>query len=79
MILNLEDLEKIFTIYHGCNEDYLNSKTVVRDQISNVPTLKQNSLFFTCYDDSVYESILEDQKKEFAKMTRDKKKWLYSH
>lgn len=78
MVLGLEELEKIFTIYHGGNEDIFRSASIIRDQKSEIPTLKKDALFFTCYDDSVYESVLDDMKKEFGKLTRDKKKWLFA-
>ena len=60
MILGLEELEKIFTIYHGGNDDYFKSTSIIREKKSAIPNLNPNSLFFTCYDDSVYESVLDD-------------------
>lgn len=75
--LNLEELEKIFNVYHANSESFFKSKAVLRDNNSSIPTLKEKALFFTCYDDSVYESVLDDLKREFVSHTKDKKKWIY--
>jgi hypothetical protein len=65
VVLGLEELEKIYSVYHGSgnNNDFLQSKAVLREKNSNIPLLKEESLFFNCYDNSVYESVLDDLRK----------------
>ena len=51
---------------------YFDSKTILKEKGANIPYLKPGSLFFTCYDDNVYESVLDDLKKEYKKFYKDK-------
>ena len=62
MVLGLEELEKIYQFYHGTNNenDFIKAKSIIRDKNSSIPLLGKESLFFTCYDDTVYESVLDD-------------------
>ncbi len=34
-------------------------------------------MFFTSQDDTVYESVLDDLRKEHGKLTKENKKWMY--
>jgi hypothetical protein len=55
------------------------SSGIKREKGSIIPVLNKNSLFFTCYDDHVYESVLDDQRKEYIKLSNDNKPWLYGN
>ncbi len=73
IVLNLEELERIYKIYHGSSSHkYFESKTIVKEQDASIPHLKQGSLFFTCYDDNVYESVLDELKNEYKQYYKDK-------
>ena len=77
--MGLEELEKIYSIYHGDGKtnNYFVSTNIQRDKNSGVPILGQHSLFFNCYDDSVYDSVLDDQRKEYLKIIKESKIWHY--
>lgn len=75
VVLGLDELERIFQAYHGdkTSSNYFQCKTIERERKSNVPLLERQSLFFTCFDDNVYESVLEDLKKEYTENGKDSK------
>ena len=75
----MEELQAIYNNYYGNNEgsDYFKDNKILRDNNSNIPVLKKEALFFTCYDDSVYESVLDDMKKEYSKYMKESKPWHF--
>ena len=74
-MLNLEEMEKIFALYH--TDPFFKAKSILRDNNSCLPTLKERSLHFTCYDDTVYESVQDGLTKEYLSQIKENKKWMY--
>ena len=79
IVLNLNELDKIFAVYHSNqdNASFLKTKGILREKNSMLPTLKEKAIFFTCQDDTVYESVLDDLRQEHTKMTKENKKWMF--
>jgi hypothetical protein len=79
LILGCEELQKIFDVYHQVDSNDFNmSTTILREKKnSQIPVLKVRSGFFKVYDDSVYESVLEEIQNNFKKLTQEDKKWHF--
>ena len=78
LILGSEELQKIFNVYHqGDSNKIFSSTSVLREKNSQIPVLKEKSGFFKCSDDSVYESVLDEIKKEHAKHIKEPRKWHF--
>jgi hypothetical protein len=74
----LEELEAIYKNYYGnetAGNSYFKDTGILREKNSAIPVLKEHALFFNCYDDSVYESVLDDLKQEYARMMKDRSAW----
>lgn len=59
---------------------YFKDKRILRDDKnkSKIAVLGKDSLFFSCYDDNVYESVLDDLRRDYINKTKNNPKWLYN-
>ncbi|CDW88748.1 UNKNOWN [Stylonychia lemnae] len=78
VILALEELDKIYSVYHEGKDAnmFLKASTIIRDKNSAIPVLKEKAMFFNFNDDSVYESVLEELRNSHIRITKDNKKWM---
>ncbi|CDW78921.1 UNKNOWN [Stylonychia lemnae] len=64
--LQLEELEKVFQMFHPNQQSFGDCE--IQDEITRdtlIPHLTMNSMFFNCYSDDIYDTILEDLRNHY--------------
>lgn len=64
--MKLEELEKVYEMFHPITQSFADCQIheqVTRDTI--IPHMSMESMFFTCYSDDIYDTILDELKNNY--------------
>lgn len=72
--LSLEELEKIFDLFHPKPQNFEDCEIRDSHRLTCIPHMTMNSMFFACYSDEIYDTILEDLRENYINLCNE---WLF--
>lgn len=75
--LQLEELEKVFEMFHKVDSTYGLGQSFGECQLTEqpgttvVPRMTVDSMFFQCYSDDIYDTILEDLRDHYMQLCNE--------
>ena len=67
--LHMEELEKVYEMFHSRPQSFADCQ--IRDTHTIVPSMTVNSMFFQCYSDDIFDTILEDLRDHYTTLCNE--------
>lgn len=71
MTLELEELEKVFMLFHSKQQSFEESEIQEGRNVTVVPHMSMESMFFNCYSDDIYDTILDDLREHYIHLCNE--------
>jgi hypothetical protein len=69
--LQLEELEKVFTLFHQKPQSFKESEIMDNKKMTCIPHMSTQSMFFNCYSDDIYDTILDDLREHYINLCNE--------
>jgi len=69
--LKLEELENLYSLFHTESQGFAKSIIQESEEETGIPHMSLQSLFFQCYSDDIYDSILDDLREDYIRLCNE--------